>query len=260
MDPLHALQGMASRFQAAIPEPGPETIERWQKLFHLPTPRQTILEHRESLEPFTVSDEHWNEVCTKMEARGHDRESYEYSLSPVHRAFAKRRGRPKSSRKEVTGTYLLEVNPGCPPIADVAAVQATAGLPSPPPIPVDDESEHVFVQISGGSKTIIEEHLWDLGLCVQPTFVRLSLPAPKDLDGASKLPMLGVDTILPQHRLSEVDCRPRDLPQQDQYPVHYFFYGTLADPGILRQTRARGSGARDLRKGTCAARSAHDLG
>lgn len=54
--------------------------------------------------------------------------------------------------------------------------------------------------------------------------------AAKDFSADSIHPTLGKDCTMPQHRLgSDTDS----LPHQSQYPVFYFFYGTLADPIVL---------------------------
>ncbi|KAK5240470.1 hypothetical protein LTR40_011694 [Exophiala xenobiotica] len=42
-----------------------------------------------------------------------------------------------------------------------------------------------------------------------------------------------MDLALPQHRSDDTTFEPAPLP--DQYPVWYFFYGTLADPDVLSQ-------------------------
>ncbi|KAF3063504.1 poly polymerase [Daldinia childiae] len=39
---------------------------------------------------------------------------------------------------------------------------------------------------------------------------------------------------MPQHRLCSNDD-PKLVPAQNQYPVWYFFYGTLADPSVLKR-------------------------
>lgn len=65
----------------------------------------------------------------------------------------------------------------------------------------------------------------------KPTFVRLASPAAKNLSSNSPYPTLGIDSTLPQFR-SEGRCEPF-LPTQNQYPVWYFFYGTLADKEVL---------------------------
>ena len=67
-------------------------------------------------------------------------------------------------------------------------------------------------------------------LSFRPTFVRLSLSSKKDFDSNSKHPTLGIESTLPQHRLTVTE---QALPSQDDYPVWYFFYGNLANPAIL---------------------------
>jgi Gamma-glutamyl cyclotransferase, AIG2-like len=42
---------------------------------------------------------------------------------------------------------------------------------------------------------------------------------------------LGIDTTLPHHRPDS--CDGPFLPAQDEYPLWYFFYGTLADSTVL---------------------------
>ncbi|KAK1528211.1 hypothetical protein CPAR01_12769 [Colletotrichum paranaense] len=49
-------------------------------------------------------------------------------------------------------------------------------------------------------------------------------------------PTLGSEATLTHHRPnseSQIESDQRLLPTQDQYPVWYFFYGTLADPTVL---------------------------
>lgn len=57
-----------------------------------------------------------------------------------------------------------------------------------------------------------------------PTFITINR-AIKHLSPISRAPMLGVDTTLPRFRLCAGDEEPR--PRQGEYPVWYFFYGTL---------------------------------
>jgi hypothetical protein len=56
--------------------------------------------------------------------------------------------------------------------------------------------------------------------------------AAKDLSSTSAYPTLGIDTSMPQHRLSAPED-PKCFPGQHEYPVWYFFHGTLADPEVL---------------------------
>ncbi|KAE8315509.1 hypothetical protein BDV41DRAFT_574884 [Aspergillus transmontanensis] len=57
--------------------------------------------------------------------------------------------------------------------------------------------------------------------------------ADKHLSNYSMSPYLGadIDPTLPHHRAQSMD--QIFLPAQNQYPVWYFFYGTLTDPEIL---------------------------
>lgn len=67
----------------------------------------------------------------------------------------------------------------------------------------------------------------------QPTFVRVSI-ASKDLSPTTSYPTLGIDTTLPQYRPNTTDVDLTAVsPQQNEFPVWYFFYGTLADRQVL---------------------------
>jgi hypothetical protein len=66
-----------------------------------------------------------------------------------------------------------------------------------------------------------------------PTFAPIN-KACKALSATSAYPTLGLDTILPQHRPQSLDDG-RFEPVQEEFPVVYFFYGTLADEGVLAQ-------------------------
>jgi hypothetical protein len=55
------------------------------------------------------------------------------------------------------------------------------------------------------------------------TFVEIRSPSEKALSANTLAPTMGIDVTLPQHRISHI---PK--PAQDEYPVPYFFYGTLA--------------------------------
>lgn len=103
----------------------------------------------------------------------------------------------------------------------------------------------VFCRIDGNSKQSIEKWLSQQKSTFKPTFVRL-FKAKKDLSATSIYPTLGLESTLPQHRLSSSLSFARTLPQyrvssshtavsprQDEYPVWYFFYGALADTVLL---------------------------
>ncbi|EOD52237.1 putative aig2-like protein [Neofusicoccum parvum UCRNP2] len=101
--------------------------------------------------------------------------------------------------------------------------------PLPPPITgtAEDGTPTLFLRIPATTKRAIETYLASSSTGSRPpTFIRLSI-AHKDLSPHSAHPTLGIDATLPQHR------GPGRRPHQDEYPVWYFFYGTLADPETL---------------------------
>lgn len=65
---------------------------------------------------------------------------------------------------------------------------------------------------------------------INPTFVTIA-KARKEFSEHTLYPTLGIETTLPQYRQS-VNAMAV-MPGQDQYPVWYFFYGTLASKAML---------------------------
>ncbi|KAL7941551.1 hypothetical protein V8C42DRAFT_178031 [Trichoderma barbatum] len=98
-----------------------------------------------------------------------------------------------------------------------------------------------FCLLSSKDKTAF---LSALPKACQPTLIRVSV-ARKALCSTSFYPTLGIDTTLPQFR---PDCSDSTSslsyvrPAQDEYPVWYFFYGTLADANILAHVIGVGEG------------------
>jgi len=94
----------------------------------------------------------------------------------------------------------------------------------------DEGDSAIFCTISGQAKYNIDNWLSIQRSNFVPTFARVLQKASKDLSDYSIYPTLGIDSTLPQYRPSSAGVY---FPLQDQYPVWYFFYGTLADPVIL---------------------------
>ncbi|KAF2814824.1 uncharacterized protein BDZ99DRAFT_458796 [Mytilinidion resinicola] len=87
LDPLAELNRLADAAlstdaQAASTYPSPDTIARWQRLFHYDRKQalQLITAQRLDLSRTRISDTHWELVRPSREAAGHDRESYEHAL------------------------------------------------------------------------------------------------------------------------------------------------------------------------------------
>ena len=214
-------------------QPDEDEIARWQKLF--------VYTYSEAVEQITsqkndysrckVSDDLWDLVKSQKEAQGYSREAYEHEIRTG--------GRPTVSNDHcvVTGisasqasaTYLVLLE-GI--LSTPEMIQATKKLPEPPQA-VQASSENgdsVFCRIDGKIKQAIENWLPQQKSTFRPTFVRLS-KAKKDLAPTSIHPTLGMESTLPQHRpsLSQTSFSPL----QDEYPVWYFFYGTLANSAFL---------------------------
>ncbi|KAF5599051.1 hypothetical protein FPANT_3655 [Fusarium pseudoanthophilum] len=234
LDELEAMAQAASAFHddENIPE---STIARWQKLFgySFATAERKIREHRNDPLRFPVSDDHWSVVRDRMEAEGHDRESYEHSRSGSGRDLYQRRQMSmKEKRKLRAAVFLIKLEGPldsvqalieaaglwCPTYTDVLAATNLSGQPCS------------FFKINGMDKLAIEAWLKEhpqLGF--EPTIIKDPY-ALKDLSPTSLYPTLGIDTTLPQFRPGPATT-PR--PSQNEYPVWYFFYGTLTDASFL---------------------------
>ena len=230
-----------------------ERVEKWQKLFGYTAEEASkkIEEQREDLTAM-VSEALWETVKEHQEALGHDRESYSHWLRLPR----------TSSRLVASGTnsdgcaeegqagqeYLLRLED---PIDSTEKVREIAGLPTPPKtfegLSESDDMSTSFCKVDATTKHSLLTWLSQHHPTFRPMFILRSL-ARKDLSATSSAPMLGLDTTLPQHRLTTPDSIPR--PAQDEYPVWYFFYGTLVDRQTLHNLLQHldGEGNYDLAK------------
>ena len=212
-------------------EPDEDEIARWQILFAY-TYSEALEQIRSQKNDYSrrkVSDDLWDLVQSQMEAQGYSREAYEHKL---------RTGGPSNDQQITTGdstsqastSYLILLKDV---LSTPEKVQAAAEL-SEPPQAVQASSETtddaVFCRIDGDIKQAIERWLSQQRSTFRPTFVRLS-KARKSLAATSVHPTLGIESTLPQHRLSLSQASVSPL--QDDFPVWYFFYGTLADSSFL---------------------------
>jgi len=233
MDLLTELENMA--FNAVDEpdtdaEPENETIKRWQQLFQYTYAEATkhINQHRANLSRTNVSNEHWEIVRHEKEAKGYDREAYEYSIAPG-KGIKKTLAAGLSPSHE-SSTFLLKLEG---PLETAVSVQKAAGLASAPAVlsgTGDAGNEASFCRVDGAAKKAILDSLSTGSF--QPTFIRVS-KAEKALSNTSPYPTLGLESTLPQHRPTTINSTSTFLPAQGQYPVWYFFYGSLADPDVL---------------------------
>lgn len=226
-------------------EPSEEEITRWQRLFAYTYAEaaEHIKNQRSDLSRSRVSNDHWDLVSSEKEAQGYSREAYEHWIKTSGQSLPSH-SEPKSiecidipeSRGQSSYLILLEGLLDTPKSIQDAAnlselphtVQATSEASE-----ASETSEirkAVFCSIDGKTKQSIEIWLSRQKSTFRPTFVKLS-KAKKDLAPNSIYSTLGLESTLPQHRFSPNCITSKVL--QDEYPVWYFFYGTLADAGFL---------------------------
>ncbi|OBT64945.1 hypothetical protein VE03_05682 [Pseudogymnoascus sp. 23342-1-I1] len=119
------------------------------------------------------------------------------------------------------------------PISTPQKVQIAANLPTIPESHhgSSDDGNSVFCKVDGRAKIAIEN--W-LSMQNGPLFRLLFIPvgmAYKELSSQSYYPTLGKETTLPQFRPQDshlLSASPSFGRTQTQFPVWYFFYGTLA--------------------------------
>ncbi|KAF4901606.1 hypothetical protein CGCVW01_v013291 [Colletotrichum viniferum] len=129
--------------------------------------------------------------------------------------------------------YLLKLENSIDSLKDVRRL---GRMTMPPEVfsgTSEDGDKTKFCKIGEESEFHILQHFRQTKPHFQPTIIRYNA-ADKDLLKTSVYPTLGCDVTLPQNRITGDDDK-RLLPAQNEYPVWYFFYGTLADPDVLRE-------------------------
>ena len=213
-------------------EPTFKSIRQWQALFGYSheEARSKIRDHRTSLDRLGITDDAWEELRLGKEAEGHDKESFEHYLATPRKTVGTLiRTSPNPSQRTAVATYLLKLEGR---LSDPEYVQCILGSAEPLKVETDDDDKSLrFCRLTAKERSILL-----MKLSFTPLLISLSSPAKKNLDPNSKFPSLGLDSTLPQHRL-EVSSE-KALPSPDQYPVWYFFYGTLAVPAKLSKLLA----------------------
>lgn len=236
MDLFDELENMAANVSeelGADSEPNEDEVARWQTLFAYTYSEalEQIRNQRNDYSKCKVSDTLWDLVKSQMEAQGYSREAYEHRLKKDGRPTASNHQHitTRISTSQASTTYLVLLK-GI--LNTPEKVQNAAKLPEPPQtVQASSETEDsVFCRIDGNVKQAIESWLSQQKCTFRPTFVRLS-KAKKDLAATSIHPTLGIESTLPQHRASFLQTS--FFPLQEDLPVWYFFYGTLADRPFL---------------------------
>lgn len=125
-----------------------------------------------------------------------------------------------------------------PLLADLDTVKMAAGrtMSKMAEIPgTDDQGNPTkFCVVDRSAKASIEGWLAEKRLPLfQPTFIPYSR-ADKSLSSLCLAPTLGIDATLPHLRMGSA-ATAEPTPTQNQYPVWYFFYGTLGNPDVLKR-------------------------
>ncbi|KAJ3493963.1 hypothetical protein NLG97_g4389 [Lecanicillium saksenae] len=202
-------------------------IEHWQLCFKFTRAGavEEISSWRADFSRQTVSQDAWEAIKDSEFAKDFSKETYEYFMA---------RGRTLEHRTAPvdndTSIYLLRIHETSP---SVRMVQDLLGDDNIQVLPgIDDDGNRVqFCSLDANKRNLLLSKLASSASAqFQPTFIRVSI-AKKDLDINSRYPTLGIKSTLPQHRAdSNADCFE---PAQNEYPVRYFFYGTLADRAVL---------------------------
>ncbi|KAL9596322.1 MAG: hypothetical protein Q9219_005876 [cf. Caloplaca sp. 3 TL-2023] len=232
MDFLQDLEGLAIGATQAEQEPTPDDISLWHRLFGYSASeaRNIIMKLRENLSRRRLSLEQWSMIKEEQEAQGHNRETYEHQLY-LWSTSSHRQSRPQAPLQTNEHTYWIFKLGG--PFEDVKSLQQTVGISAEARTGQSEDGETArFARVDNASKRSVEEWFASRQVAYYPTFVRLSL-SPKNLSDVSSYPALGIDSSLPQHRLHHAN--ERFSPTQTEYPVWYFFYGTLMDPETLQK-------------------------
>ena len=217
-------------------EPSRTDISRWQALFHYSytDAAELIKQHRSNYLRIRVSADHWEMVEAERVTQGYDREAYEHELEISGTR------KPRSSCIETSVTispvqarvvYVVKLENA---LDSAKKIQDAAGLKELPAIiqgTAEDDGDASFCRIDGTAKHAIMHWLFAHNIKFRPMFARIFQKAEKDLCNDSMHPTLGFDATLPQHR--PADIKSLFAPTQEQYPVWYFFYGTLANATVL---------------------------
>ncbi|KAK7885624.1 hypothetical protein LTR67_010417 [Exophiala xenobiotica] len=230
MDILAELETMATNVTEEDDMISDADVQRWQKLFNLTRSDSSnaIETYRGNYSRARITDEHWDAIKSTQEAKGHNRESYEYSLTKTRKPT----NMTSASAPIERGSFIVQLTG---PLDTAARLQEAAALSQIPALATGfgEDGEARFCEIDGAAKSRLLAWLAKHHGDFHPTIVRLS-KAKKDLCPHTPAPMLGrMDLTLPQHRPDDATFKPTPLP--DQYPVWYFFYGTLADSDVLSQ-------------------------
>ena len=237
MDPLDELERMAlnvtqdSEIDDTI---NAEEISLWMKLFSYTRPEaEDLLEkHNQDYTRARISDEHWDMIRSELEPQGYSRTAYEHELATGGRRKIPSTIPTKVSLQEARKSYLLKLEGPLHTAEIIRTITAVVDLPETV-IGDSDDGKTTFCCVNGAMKQLITHWLSTNSPTFSPVFARLTQKANKSFSSTCLHPTLGIESTLPQHRPTHVSDIAQFQPAQCQYPVWYFFYGTLGQPDIL---------------------------
>ncbi|KAI4148223.1 MAG: hypothetical protein L6R39_002850 [Caloplaca ligustica] len=229
MDLLNHLEELAAEATWPDQEPTQEELSRWGKLFGYSASEalDIIARNRADINRPKLTDKVWNLVKAEKEDEGYDRETYEHQVQLWSRTPHHQRD---STEREDKSSYIFKLG-GL--FRDTGSLQRTLGISGQVQRGYGEEGDADFASVDGAAKRAIESWFAAQSPTIpRPTFIRVS-HAPKDLSEISSHPTLGIDSSLPQHRMPNINHV--FAPAQMEYPVWYFFYGTLMDHGTVQK-------------------------
>ncbi|RSM12568.1 hypothetical protein CEP52_002358 [Fusarium oligoseptatum] len=234
MSLIDELEAMANAVSLTETEEIDSTICRWQSLFGYSAPEalDKISVFRASPRELIIYDSHWEMLRYQKEQENFDREAYEYWCTTARKSYHSTTITKKDKQRLQATTFLLKLEG---PLQSVDAVAKATNMVSIQETMMASDSSgqsSSFCKVNGLEKIAIETFLSESNIhsAFRPTFIRISV-ARKELSTNSIHPTLGVDSTMPQYRLS--NDTDNSQPAQDEYPVWYFFYGTLAESETL---------------------------
>ena len=240
MDALSLLNDMAANILPPTTISSSEA-ERWCLLFDLRTfsdAGSAIESHRADLTRIRVGDELWQTLQHTLEPVERDgkvmywdKEAYEYYLGRQRSGVSQTANEDRGEGRNSSGTWLVKL---AWPHDDVAIVERLLErkVKVRKGTSVEkEEREETFVEVDGGERRLLQQWARTAGRGKEIVCVKIN-KAKKELSSISRAPMLGVEASLPQWRLNE---REAVWPKQDDYPVFYFFYGTLMEEEVLKK-------------------------
>ncbi|KAK4451670.1 hypothetical protein QBC34DRAFT_492933 [Podospora aff. communis PSN243] len=212
-----------------------DSIQRWQTLFgYTQAEALAKLESHRANHPQTqLSNSQWELIRADKQHQGHYKESYEHALyllasnKPTHTTSSL----TDTNTKESKAKYLLRMEgPLCtlPSIQTLASHDANTNSNPSPPIHLSKNENGTTTAWCLLAHTQKQTLLSNLAI-THPHFTPFLVPyrvAERNLSSTSHHPTLGMESTLPHHRLCNDEA---PSPAQGDYPVWYFFYGTLCD-------------------------------